>query len=236
VVIVGQSQGSGAALGAAYAAPMYAPSVNVRGVVATGLVVGLAAPVSGAPQVPVPPYAGGGAVDAAYSMLYLLGVDQFLDRSLDIDEDVSAAGADLLHAALTGCLTELLKVADAENLSPQRAFTPERGRLVAVEDENLIFPSAKLNVPVFTGTGLADTEAGTAPQYNFIADLCAAGTLVSWHFYPGLTHNGTVNASLADSVPFVEAIMNGKPVASNCATLTAPGPLQTAAPGVPFNH
>jgi hypothetical protein len=236
VVIVGQSQGSGAALGAGFAAPDYAPDVNVRGVVATGLVVNLAVPVAGASQVPVPPYAGGSADDAAYSMLYLLGVDQLLDRSLDVDTYVSPQGDDLLHAALTACLTDVVKVATAEKLSPQTAFTPARVSLVPVEDANLIFPSARFRVPVFTGTGLADSVAGTAPQYNFIADLCAAGTQVSWHFYPGLTHNGTVNASLVDSVPFVDAVMNGQPVASNCATLTAPGPLQTATPGVPFNH
>jgi pimeloyl-ACP methyl ester carboxylesterase len=234
-VLVGQSQGSGAALGAAYAAPLYAPGVNVRGVVATGLVVSLAASVSGAPQVPVAPYAGGDAYDAAYSMLYLLGVDQFLDRTLDVDEYVSAQGADLLHAALTGCLTDVVAVARAQKLTPKVAFTPARERLLPLEDAILLFPSGKIGVPVFTGTGLADAEAETAPQYNFIADLCGAGTTVSWHYYPGLTHNGAVTASLADSVPFVDAVMSGMPVAGNCGSLVPPGPLQTPTPGVPHN-
>ena len=39
VVLVGQSQGSGAALGAAWLAPKYAPDIHLIGVVATGLVV-----------------------------------------------------------------------------------------------------------------------------------------------------------------------------------------------------
>ncbi|WP_213083529.1 lipase family protein, partial [Azospirillum sp. B4] len=44
VVIAGQSQGSGAALGATYLAPDYAPDLRVLGTVATGLVVTSPAP------------------------------------------------------------------------------------------------------------------------------------------------------------------------------------------------
>ena len=235
VVIVGQSQGSEAALAAAYEAPMYAPEVGVRAVVATGLVVTLAKPVPHAPKVMVPPYADSGSVDAAYSMLYLLGIDQVLKPTLNVDDDVLPAGKPLLHTAVTACLTQLFKEAAAENLDDSKVFTPARERLRAFEDAQVAFPAARLRVPIFTGTGLADAEAGTAPQYNFIAALCTAGTPVVWRYYPGLTHNGTVNASLADSIPFVKRIMGGINVTSNCAALKPPGPLQAAIAGVPYN-
>ena len=235
VVVVGQSQGSAAALAAAYEAPTYAPHVGVRAVVATGLVVTLAKPVPNAPQMIVPPYGGGGSVDAAYSMLYLLGIDQQLKPGLAVDDYVLAAGKPLLHIALTACLTQLFKDAAAEHLDEATIFTPNREQLRAYEDAHVAFPSARLRVPIFTGTGLADTEAGTAPQFNFIAGLCTAGTHVFWHYYPGLTHNGTVNASLAESIPFVKAVMTGQPVANNCASLIRPGPLQSPIAGVPYN-
>jgi len=235
VLLVGQSQGSAAALRAAYEAPQYAPDIGVRGVVATGLVIALAKPVSGAPQVPIPAYAGGGAYDAAYSILYLLGMDQLLDPSLSIDDEVTAKGRPLIATATTACLTQLFQVATANDLDPSNAFTADRARLIPIEDAAQAFPGAMFAVPVFTGTGLADNEAGTAGQYDFISDLCAAGTDVSWHYYPGLTHNGAVNASLADSLPFAHAVIAGSAVASNCAALAPPGPLQTPTPGVPYN-
>ena len=178
---------------------------------------------------------GGGAYDAAYSILYLIGMDQSTDLSLDVDANISPQAKDLLQTALTGCLTQLYKVATDEHLDPTSAFSASRANLLPIEVANEAFPSAKFSVPIFTGTGLADTEAGTAAQYNFIADLCASGTTVSWHYYPGLTHNGAVNGSLVDSAPIVQAVMSGGPIASNCSGLAIPGPLQSPTPGVPYN-
>jgi hypothetical protein len=39
---------------------------------------------------------------------------------------------------------------------------------------------------------------------------------VESHLYGGLTHGGTVNASLKDSVPFVRKIMAGAPITPVC--------------------
>src|SRR5574337_1266819 len=71
------------------------------------------------------------------------------------------------------------------------------------------------------GTGVADRDVSTAQQLRLAKDACAAGTLVQQHVYPGLSHSETVNASLADSIPFVRSLLAGQPVASTCAS----GPL-----------
>lgn len=166
VVLVGQSQGSAAALGARYLASSYAPGLHVAATVVTGLVVYLAKSVAGAPQVAEPSYAGGGEYDAAYSMLYLLGTDQMSDSSLNVDDYVSPRGTSLLHAALSACFTQLVQVAKDQHLNAKTAFTSARQTLLAKERSLGAFPSALLAGPIFTGTGLADAEAGTAPQYN----------------------------------------------------------------------
>jgi hypothetical protein len=100
---------------------------------------------------------------------------------------------------------------------------------------NFEFPSARMTVPIFVGTGLADGEAGTAQQYNAVVGMCAAGTQVEWHTYPGLTHNGAVNGSLRDSLPFVERVLAGKAVQGTCGHIEPIGPPQKAEVGVPFN-
>ncbi|WP_323119063.1 hypothetical protein [Burkholderia alba] len=51
----------------------------------------------------------------------------------------------------------------------------------------------------------------------------ALGATVEWHDYPGLTHDGTVNASRVDSLPFIRKVMNGQPVAGNCGARVPPG-------------
>jgi hypothetical protein len=102
-------------------------------------------------------------------------------------------------------------------------------------EDNFMFPSAKMPTPVFVGTGLADAAAGTTQQYNAVANLCAAGTSVEWHTYPGLSHNGAVNASLQDSLPFVQRLLAGRAIAGTCANVTPLGPPEQPAPNVPFN-
>ena len=97
-------------------------------------------------------------------------------------------------------------------------------------------PDANFKLPIFTGTGLADSEVLPADQYLFLKAACTAGAPVQFHYYPGLTHNGTVNGSFIDSLPFAQALIAGEKPSSNCARLNDPGPLQSATPGIPGNN
>ena len=55
-----------------------------------------------------------------------------------------------------------------------------------------------------------------AMQGALVHDACAAGARVTWRRYAGLDHSATVNASLADSLPFVRDVMDGKAPAQTC--------------------
>src|SRR5262249_2231695 len=104
IVLVGQSQGSGAALGAAYLAPLYAPELHILGVVATGLVVDFLVKPGGAhPPLPVS-YSDPAQMDAAYAMLRVDGTDHSLHPGLDTRAAMTAAGIELSHVARTACL------------------------------------------------------------------------------------------------------------------------------------
>jgi Secretory lipase len=236
VVVIGQSQGSGAALGATFLSPAYAPQLHVVGTVATGLVVTFRPD----PHVKLPPkpaqYTDPTLMDPAYAILRIAGTDRSLHPEIDTAEFVTAQGRPLLHAALTSCVHDLFDLSAREKLTGAQVFTGNLATIDSDMDANFEFSSARMPVPIFVGTGLADGEAGTAQQYNAVAGMCAAGTSVEWHTYPGLTHNGAVNASLQDSLPFVERLMSGKAATQAiCGHVEPLGPPQKADPSVPFN-
>jgi len=222
VLTIGQSQGSGAALGAALLAPSYAPDLHILGTVATGIVAEAADP-GGAEQVPVAEedvetdYA-----DSAYAMLHLLGTDQALSPGLAPAEIVTAAGKKLMATALHHCMHDMVTEAMREHLSVSQALNDRRKPLDALEAKRGAFASTAISTPVFVGTGLADEAADPRIQYNFVSALCEAGTKVEFHAYPGLDHGATVNASLADSMPFVARLQRGEPASSSCAGLHPP--------------
>jgi hypothetical protein len=237
VIVVGQSQGSGAAIGATFLAPTYAPALHVRGTVATGLVVTFHP--DGHMKLPPKPaqYTDPTLMDPAYAILRIAGTDRSLHPEFDTTEFVTPKGRTLLHAALTSCVHDLFDLSAREKLTGAQVFT---GNLAAIDSDmeaNFELPSARLPVPVFVGTGLADGEAGTAQQYNAVAGMCAAGTRVEWHTYPGMTHNGAVNASLKDSLPFAQRLLSGQTTRGRgtCGHVEPLGPPQKPDPNVPFN-
>ena len=117
----------------------------------------------------------------------------------------------------------------------RNAFTVAPTRLTA-----LMLPATEMNMvrmpaPLFLGTGLADRTIPPQHQYAAAAALCAAGNPLAWKTYPGITHNGGVNAAFDDELAFVRAARSGRPTTSNCDRLVKPDAPQPATPGVPFN-
>lgn len=229
IVTIGQSQGSGAAIGAAYIAPKYAPELDIRGTVATGIVAHTTN-IHGAKQVPVKTlYAKPDDYsNAGFEVLFLLGtVRSYTPAHIRSEDYVSDTGMPLMKLGLHACLHQLFHASEERKVSMKAFYTKPIDTLNALADKTSDFPDVKIKTPVFTGTGLADTMAQTSTQYNFISAMCAAGTTVQPHYYPHATHSGAVNRSLADSPAFVRAVFAGKTVKNMCSALTPPGPTQT---------
>ncbi|MBW4331815.1 lipase family protein [Stakelama sp. CBK3Z-3] len=224
LVTVGQSQGSEGALAAAYLAPTYAPELKIRGTVATGIVAHTEN-VGKAAQLPSPKIYMNDADygNSAYEILWFLGTARPLDPQETRPADyLSAGGWAMLAGAQKACFHGLLDLANEQKLPFSQFYKQPIDALERRTRAGTGFPDVHIATPVFTGTGLEDHAADPVKQYNFISAMCAAGTPVQWHYYPGKDHSGAVPASLADSPAFVSAVMAGKKPADTCAKLTPP--------------
>ena len=101
-------------------------------------------------------------------------------------------------------------------LNRGNALTPEYGPARAAILPNLEYGTVYLPTPIFVGTGGQDRDVPPAGQLALVRNACAAGSVVEAHLYAGLNHSETVNASLKDSVPFVQKVMAGEPVRPVC--------------------
>lgn len=223
-LIAGQSQGSGAALGAARLSRRYAPELNVVGVVATGV-------VSTFPDGPV-------ALPVRNSAnMFLSFVSGGLrDGAPPIESLLSAQGKDLLQTARQACTKEIglaarrLKVGGlADTLSVSL------DELAAIRIPVTDMPSERLGLAVMVGTGLADATTPPLRQYGAVAALCASGDKVYWRRYEGLGHDGAMHGSFEDAVAFARAGLRGTPLPSSCSDLSPPGPPGVRDPKAPFN-
>jgi len=78
------------------------------------------------------------------------------------------------------------------------------------------YPTLKLKVPLFMGTGGADLSSPTPMQLLLGQESCDAGTVLEAHLYPGLGHGETVEGARPDAAVFVRKVFAGEPIAGNC--------------------
>ena len=227
VFVTGQSQGSGAALGATHIAPSYAADVPLLATVATGL-------VSTFPNGPYHPPQSTRIGSPVYVSLMLLG-GAIPDGAPSADDLVTDKGKLLLKAAREGCTGEMRDLARREGITADNVYVEPiakvEGNLTPVTD----MPAVRLPVPVLLGTGLADSTLVPTRQYAVVSAFCAAGSEVVWKTYPGASHNGGLNASFADALLFFRNVLEGRRPQSNCGSIAEPGAPTAPEPGIPFN-
>ncbi len=236
MLIVGQSQGAGATLGASWVFPHYAPELGIKAAVMTGLVTAIHQDHPQSEDANEKRYTTVSNMDPAFATLRLAGSDQAIHPETDPKTLLSEKGRIMFSVAEHGCLHDLFDKAKELHIT-------KGGEMLAHDitaydqdmDRYFELPDGHVTIPLFLGTGLADGMAGTKGQYDAAQALCRAGSTVQWHTYPGLSHGGAVNYSLPDSAIFVKDVLSGKAVPSSCGNLTPPGPVQDALPGIPFN-
>src|SRR5689334_4688766 len=192
VLVVGQSQGAGAAFATAALAPSYAPDVKLRGTVATGLpyfsretVAALARGRN--PDAVTPTF--------VYTLLLLQLAEQ-TQPGFNPSEYLTERGRAVYDLARTGCFGEMADAITAGQLSSSAALTKDPAPVLDALVPLLAYPSLHLSRPLFVGTGEADRDVPLAMQAALVRDACAAGARIVWRRYPGLDHSATVNASL----------------------------------------
>lgn len=228
VFITGQSQGSSSAIGAARIAPAYAPELNIRTAIATGVAATF-------PQGPVRienAVATRGA-PSRFTMLRLVG-GGLADGGPTAESLVTEKARPLLELARTACVDEMRGFEQQQGLDATAAFSVEPARLAALLKPTGMTP-VRMAIPLFLGTGLADRTIPPRRQYAAAAALCASGNAMVWRAYAGITHNGIVNAAFDDELQFVRRVLAGETPRSDCAGLAEPGAPGPATAGIRFN-
>lgn len=206
-VIIGQSQGAGAALNAARRATALSrgSGLDYRGVVATGTpanieqVVALAGP--GFPPVTLP------AGLNTYATYIMAGFSE-ARPDLRPESVLTPLGKSLVAKARTLCYPEMHSVMTGRNVSTM--FRVPLTSIPGVRDaltDYMGTPYSGYDRPIFLGQGLLDTDVPAPSALSLYAQMRAAGQPVEFHLYPAKDHSGTVLASMPDSTPFVARIL-----------------------------
>ncbi|CEF42645.1 secretory lipase [Acetobacter senegalensis] len=225
VMLVGQSQGAGAAFGAAAYAPDYAPDLNIRGTVATGIPYMtpevLSALLTHQEQTSPKAKQAIQKQDPVVAYGLLLGASLGnIDPNFKPEEAFTPKAMDAYHAASQVCLAPLMQQVSKDGLTRRNAFTPTMGKALAPAFKGMMYPTLALKQPLFVGTGSQDLDVAASSQKALVKAACAAGTTVQAHVYKGLDHSQTVLASLPDSAAFTQAVMAGEPVSGSCTVST----------------
>nr|WP_278987812.1 lipase family protein [Plesiomonas shigelloides] len=208
IILVGQSQGAHAAFATAGYQAQYAPELKIkatiitgvpyfdRDIIATDILKSSNDKNSGDPKIPYILY------------MYLSAADT--NPSLTPETFFQEKAIPLLMDARNQCITKLNNQVMHAGININNALKPEINSLLNSSLDRIIYPTLKIEHPVFIGIGSEDINVPTEIQKKFAERVQASGTEVDIHVYDGLDHSGTVNASLRDSIPFILKTTNSK--------------------------
>lgn len=209
VVLVGQSQGGGAAFATAVEAATYAPEIDIRGTVATGTpyFTATTAPATRDPN----------KVDGVLGYtFYIMHLVAQVDPSFKPDEIISDAAKPTFALTRTACLGPLEKSIVDNKITQAIAFKTDPTAVMSKQFGLMAYSNLKPKGPVFMGTGGKDHDVPPEGQQRLFEDACKAGAVIEHRVYPALDHSGTVNGSLGDSTPFVKKAFAGEAITGNC--------------------
>lgn len=209
VIITGQSQGSGASLGAAQLAASYAPDLAVKGAIATALVPSFAD--DGAPaNLPSP---GG----SPYYMVYRLMSGSLPNGSPPAEHYLSDKGRILLAAARTQCSPRV--VAEANAITMENAFSMPPEQVDAALGPIGRMQPFRTRFPLMLGVGLADELISPERQSRAVKAICKSGNKVVFKGYAEARHSDTLTRSASDAIAFARSVLSGGAVQSDCDSL-----------------
>ena len=215
VVIAGQSQGAGAAIATAGHAPDYAPEIDLRAVVATGVPFftpdALIAVQEARPNDVVDPMLG-------YNFLALTLLAQ-IDADFHLEDYVSDEALPMARGVENICNRDMRKKIQDAGLTYNTTFKISPSEQLKQAFALMQFPTLDLPVPLFVGTGSIERDTPPRMQAGFVKKACAAGSRVQVHLYEGFDHLTVLNHSQIDSKPFVAKAFSGKEISGNCEDL-----------------
>lgn len=204
-VIIGQSQGGGAAIYAArYATAFGGRALDYRGAVGTGtpaniektmLILGPHIPPASVLPAGITSYIG-----------YILASLRQVHPELGIDTILTAEGRKYVALAEQQCVMQYETTVAHTNLGDWfTAPTLSLPHFADTVSAYMAMPTSGYDKPFFMANGLIDTDVPMAVTLAYVAQLKLNNQPVTFHTYP-TDHSGTMTASLPDSEPFVRAL------------------------------
>lgn len=198
---VGQSQGGQAAMFTGAVVGRYAPELDFRGTIATGMpsqwrTLAEIAQIYN-PEVPV----------IGEALLILAGLSVTHPAEVNTSELLTPFGRDVLaKTRATFCYDELAAALAGKRNGDVFTIAPaHRDKLQALMDQDAEIPITKYAGPVFIGQGTADTVVYPPASQTTAEALAAAGTDVTLRFYPGADHDTTLATALPDLVAWARS-------------------------------
>ena len=197
---VGQSQGAHAALFVSSIATEYAPELDFRGTIATAPITQWRMTITETdglnPALPANPV----AIDIVAG---LEAVHPFTFKAAD---SLTEAGREIYDAALhtecfTATATRVAGLLNGDVYTIDAAGQENLIELLELED----IPIKAYDRPVYIAQGTADRVVYPLATDLTAAQLAAAGTDMTFKFYPGADHNGVLAAALPDLLAFAAA-------------------------------
>ena len=215
VVLIGQSQGAAAAFATAGHAEDYAPEIDIRGVVATGIPYFTPRTIEiiqeTRPNNVVDPMLG-------YNFLALTLVEQ-VDPSFKVADYVSDAGLPTATAVNTTCHRDVRNLVTQRELTYNKSFKNSPSDALKIAFAQMGYPKLDISVPAYIGSGVNDRDTPLRMQANLIKQACIAGASIQSNIYAGKDHLTVLNHSTVDSIPFVKAAFAGETITGNCDAL-----------------
>ncbi len=184
VLLAGYSQGAGAAFGAGALQPAYAPGLDIKGIITTGL--------SDTTPETVATMRKETANQASYTLiypLYIALVAQQFDPALKEADMFSDKALPLFEATRHACLGQLVIDVLSSGLTRNESLKPGYAAALDKIVPLLDYPTLKLSQPVFMGIGELDQDAPARLQLELAKKACDVGTTIEAHAYAGVTHD-----------------------------------------------
>ena len=215
VVLIGQSQGAAAAFATAGHAPDYAPEIDIKGVVATGIPYFTPRTIEiireTRPNDVVDPMLG-------YNFLALTLIEQ-KDPTFKLSDYVSDEALPTASAVNDTCHRDVRALVTKNQLTYNKSFKEDPTEALGLAFAQMGYPRLDIPVPAYIGSGVNDRDTPLRMQANLIKQACAAGAIIQSNIYPGKDHLTVLNHSTVDSIPFVKAAFAGETISGNCNAL-----------------
>ena len=215
VVLLGQSQGAAAAFATAGHYPEYAPELDIRAVVATGIPFftpeALAVLRKVRPKDRVDPMLG-------YNFTALTLIEQ-ISPDFDFTEYISPEATQTFLDVETTCYQQIKGMIVERGLTYNKSFIVPPDKPLEIAFAQMGYPRFDLSVPAFIGMGEMDRDTPLRMQAGLVRKACSEGAVIQSHVYPGQDHVSVLQASTEHSIPFVRAAFEDEPIGGNCTAL-----------------